>query len=191
MCTKKRAPPPAVSVSDGCQQGLSWSLSQHMLHAASVTGVTYSITDTQSSHKCPCKQVQRSTGHNRFTLYVSYAAVSISVVARNAAGFSPAAVASVGQIATADLKSEYTLLSDRGPSSGRIWTSLAVASVLSHQFVTEHYWVRKWKRETASSCTSFRMETGGRPQLAVQQRENTQMKVSCSVVFTRSSIRLR
>lgn len=95
-----------VSGSDGCQQGLSWSFSQHMLHAASVTGVTYSITDTQSSHKCPCKQVQRSTGHNRFTLYVSYAAVSISVVARNAAGFSPAAVASLGQIATADLKSE-------------------------------------------------------------------------------------
>lgn len=168
---------------------LSCSSSQDMLHAASVTGVTYSITDTQSSHKCPCKQVQRSTESNHYTIYVSYSAVNISVVARNAAGVSPAAVASVGQMSTAGLKREYTLEIACVPPA-ESWTSLALASVLCHQLVTEHYWVRKWKRETASSCTSFRMEAGGRPKLAIQQRENTKKNVSCSVVFSRSSIHL-
>lgn len=87
---------------------LSCSDSQPMFHAASVTGVTYSITDTQSSHRCPCKQVQRSTRGTNFTTYVSYSAVNISVIAKNAVGFSPTAVASVGQIQKVDLKSECT-----------------------------------------------------------------------------------
>lgn len=112
-----------------------------MLPAASVKEVTYSITDTQSS--CSCKQRRHSAKSNPFTIYVSYSAVNISVVARNAAGFSPAAVVSVGLIATAGHKSEYTLVRDRAGSSGRTWTFLAVASVLSHQFVTQHYWVSK------------------------------------------------
>ena len=114
-----------------------------MLPAASVTGVTYSITESQSSQKCPCKGVQHSTRSNTFTLYVSYSAVNISVVARNAAGFSPAAVAWVGQISTAGVKSECTLVTDRVRSSRRTRTSLTVASVLSHQSATKHYWVKK------------------------------------------------
>ncbi|CAG00608.1 unnamed protein product [Tetraodon nigroviridis] len=73
-----------------------------MLPAASVKEVTYSITDTQSS--CSCKQRRHSAKSNPFTIYVSYSAVNISVVARNAAGFSPAAVVSVGLIATAGHK---------------------------------------------------------------------------------------
>lgn len=86
---------------------------QYMLQAASVTGVTYSITDTQSSQKCPCKPLpQRSTQRKHFTIYASFSAVNISVVARNAAGPSPAAVvslASLGPMSKADVESEYTL----------------------------------------------------------------------------------
>ncbi|TNM87812.1 hypothetical protein fugu_006033 [Takifugu bimaculatus] len=83
---------------------LSCSDSQPMFQAASVTGVTYSITDTQSSHRCPCKQVHHRTQGTHFTTYVSYSAVNISVIAKNAVGVSPTAVASVGQIEKVDLK---------------------------------------------------------------------------------------
>lgn len=87
---------------------LSCSDSQPMFRAASVEGVTYSITDTQSSHRCPCKQVQHRIRGTHFTTYVSYSAVNISVIAKNAVGFSPTAVTSVGHIETVDLKSECT-----------------------------------------------------------------------------------
>lgn len=79
-----------------------------MFRAASVAGVTYSITDTQSSHRCPCKQVHHVTQGTHFTTQVSYSAVNISVIAKNAVGFSPRAVASLGQIEKVDLKSECT-----------------------------------------------------------------------------------
>lgn len=108
-CTRKKTFFPSFNLS---QWGLSCSSSQEMPHAASVTGVTYIVTDTQSSQKCHCKRVQHSTQSNRFTIYVPYSAVNISVEAKNAAGFSPAAVVSVGLIPTADLKSEEALVRD-------------------------------------------------------------------------------
>ncbi|XP_061594967.1 uncharacterized protein il12rb1 [Cololabis saira] len=55
-------------------------------HAAAVKGVTYSINDTQSYHRCPCEQKTRDTNSNTYTIKVSHSAVNISVVARNAAG---------------------------------------------------------------------------------------------------------
>lgn len=87
---------------------LSCCDSQPVFHAASVEGVTYSITDTQSSCRCPCRQGQRHTQGTHFTTYVSFSAVNISVIAQNAVGFSPTAVTSVGHIEKMDLKSEYT-----------------------------------------------------------------------------------
>ncbi|XP_029684184.1 leukemia inhibitory factor receptor isoform X3 [Takifugu rubripes] len=97
---------PVVSIETKVVNGsrklrLSWT---PMFQAASVTGVTYSITDTQSSHRCPCKQVHHRTQGTHFTTYVSYSAVNISVIAKNAVGVSPTAVASVGQIEKVDLK---------------------------------------------------------------------------------------
>lgn len=102
-----------------------------MIHAASVTGVIYSVTDTQSSKSCPCKQVQRHTVGTHFTAYVSYSAVNISVIARNAAGSSPAAVVSIGQIQNADLKSEcmHVLVSVRVHLSCCIWTFFFLTSL--------------------------------------------------------------
>ncbi|XP_056894938.1 LOW QUALITY PROTEIN: uncharacterized protein LOC130529063 [Takifugu flavidus] len=54
---------PVVSIETKVVNGsrklrLTW---MPMFQAASVTGVTYSITDTQSSHRCPCKQVHHRT----------------------------------------------------------------------------------------------------------------------------------
>ncbi|XP_056894821.1 interleukin-12 receptor subunit beta-1-like isoform X2 [Takifugu flavidus] len=97
---------PVVSIETKVVNGsrklrLTW---MPMFQAASVTGVTYSITDTQSSHRCPCKQVHHRTQGTHFTTYVSYSAVNISVIAKNAVGVSPTAVASVGQIEKVDLK---------------------------------------------------------------------------------------
>lgn len=91
-----------------------------MFHAASVTGVTYIITDTQSSHRCPCKQGHHPIQGTNYTTQVSYSAINISLVAKNAAGFSPRAVASVGQIENVDLKSECTCV--HACSSGIVCT---------------------------------------------------------------------
>lgn len=73
--------------------------------AAAVTGVTYSIRDTQSSYGCPCKEGQHHTKLNKFTTYVSYSAANISVMARNAAGYSPPEIIEVLPVSAADLKS--------------------------------------------------------------------------------------
>lgn len=81
------------------------SPSQPPPHAAAVTGVSYSVWDTQSSHGCPCKKRLRHTELNKHTTYVSYSAVNISVTARNAAGDSPQAVIPVLPVSTAGLKS--------------------------------------------------------------------------------------
>lgn len=82
--------------------------------AASVTGVTYSVSD--SSHECPCKRRKRRKMRtdietNKYTVYVSYSAVNISVIAKNAAGRSPPAVIEEPSVPVADLKSVY-LMSD-------------------------------------------------------------------------------
>ncbi|XP_047443768.1 interleukin-12 receptor subunit beta-1 [Mugil cephalus] len=63
--------------------------------AAAVRGVTYSLTDTQSSASCPCERKGQHTSTNKYTIYLSYSAANISVIARNAAGHSPSAVIQV------------------------------------------------------------------------------------------------
>uniref|UniRef100_A0A8C6MF86 Fibronectin type-III domain-containing protein n=1 Tax=Nothobranchius furzeri TaxID=105023 RepID=A0A8C6MF86_NOTFU len=52
------------------------------------------VTDTHSSHGCPCKRKKSHTSRNsnHHTLHVSYSAVNITVVARNEAGKSPETV---------------------------------------------------------------------------------------------------
>ncbi|XP_028259602.1 leukemia inhibitory factor receptor [Parambassis ranga] len=75
--------------------------------AASVTGVTYSVSD--SSQECPCKRRKRRKRRtdietNKYTVYVSYSAVNISVIAKNAAGRSPPAVIEEPAVPVADLK---------------------------------------------------------------------------------------
>uniref|UniRef100_A0A8C6MER3 Fibronectin type-III domain-containing protein n=1 Tax=Nothobranchius furzeri TaxID=105023 RepID=A0A8C6MER3_NOTFU len=69
--------------------------------------VTYSVTDTHSSHGCPCKRKKSHTSRNsnHHTLHVSYSAVNITVVARNEAGKSPETVLHVPAASAADLKS--------------------------------------------------------------------------------------
>nr|XP_020467655.1 uncharacterized protein LOC109966833 isoform X2 [Monopterus albus] len=81
---------------------LTW---KPMPHAAAIGGVTYILNDTQSSHGCPCvkKHLHNVTKHTA-DMYVSYSAVNISVIARNAAGYSRPAIIQVPAKPPADLK---------------------------------------------------------------------------------------
>lgn len=76
-----------------------------MPHATAVTGVTYSLRDTQSSLGCPCQSWTHPVKLNKHTTYVSYSAVNISVIATNAAGPSPPAIIQVPAEPAADLES--------------------------------------------------------------------------------------
>ncbi|XP_018528533.1 interleukin-12 receptor subunit beta-1 isoform X2 [Lates calcarifer] len=68
---------------------LTWKI---LNAAAAVSGVTYRLEDTQSSHGCPCaNKTKTHVKTNKSTIYVSYSAVNISVTAINAAGHSPLA----------------------------------------------------------------------------------------------------
>nr|XP_015826295.2 interleukin-6 receptor subunit beta isoform X2 [Nothobranchius furzeri] len=85
-------------------------------HQATLRGVTYSVTDTHSSHGCPCKRKKSQTSRdsNHHTLHVSYSAVNITVVARNEAGKSPETVLHVPAASAADLKiCDQTLLNEK------------------------------------------------------------------------------
>ncbi|CAB1412965.1 unnamed protein product [Pleuronectes platessa] len=84
---------------------LTWKLRSHA--AAAAAGVTYQLSDTQSSLGCPCARTEKRRQHlktNNFTIYVSYSPVDIHVTARNAAGSSPCATVHVPAEPTADLK---------------------------------------------------------------------------------------
>ncbi|XP_047192897.1 interleukin-6 receptor subunit beta isoform X4 [Scophthalmus maximus] len=63
--------------------------------AAAAAGVNYTVADTQSSHGCPCARRTIDINTNKYTINVTYSAVNISVIARNAAGCSPSAVIQV------------------------------------------------------------------------------------------------
>ncbi|XP_034385768.1 interleukin-12 receptor subunit beta-1 [Cyclopterus lumpus] len=88
---------------------LSW---KSMPHAAAVTGLSYSLT--QSSDGCPCKKKRHPINvRQRITTYVSLSAVNISLIARNTAGCSPPAILQVPAEPAADLKiCEKTLLDE-------------------------------------------------------------------------------
>ncbi|XP_049444769.1 uncharacterized protein il12rb1 isoform X1 [Epinephelus fuscoguttatus] len=90
---------------------LTW---KPMPHAAAVRGVTYSLSDTQSSQGCPCKKTRHPISTNRYTTYVSLSAVNISVLASNTAGYSPPAVIEVPAKPPADYKiCDKTLLDEK------------------------------------------------------------------------------
>ncbi|KAM4740050.1 uncharacterized protein il12rb1 [Anableps anableps] len=88
---------------------LTW---ESMPQAATVRNVTYNVNITQSSLKCPCKKKKsHNTRANSYTVYVSYSAANITVIARNAAGLSPPATVHLPAASAADLKScDKTLL---------------------------------------------------------------------------------
>ncbi|XP_061884668.1 oncostatin-M-specific receptor subunit beta [Entelurus aequoreus] len=73
--------------------------------SAAVSGVAYILNDTQSSRRCPCKKKVHRMEKTEYTYYVSYSPVSFSVVARNAAGYSPQAVIQVPAEVAHNLKS--------------------------------------------------------------------------------------
>ncbi|XP_061739375.1 oncostatin-M-specific receptor subunit beta isoform X3 [Nerophis ophidion] len=72
--------------------------------SAAVSGVAYFLNDTQSSRRCPCKKKQHRMEETEYTYYVSYSPVSFSVVARNAAGYSPQAAIQVPAEVAHDLQ---------------------------------------------------------------------------------------
>ncbi|XP_028443755.1 interleukin-12 receptor subunit beta-2 [Perca flavescens] len=91
---------------------LTW---KPMPHAAAASGVNYNLTDTQSSHGCHCHENRypQNTSENRHTTHVSFSAVNISVIAQNAAGYSPTAIVQIPAEVAADLKiCDKTLLND-------------------------------------------------------------------------------
>ncbi|XP_074523976.1 uncharacterized protein il12rb1 [Halichoeres trimaculatus] len=61
-------------------------------HAATITGVNYRLNDTQSAKGCPCVGRSNPINTTHHTVYVSYSAVNISVIATNSAGDSPPGV---------------------------------------------------------------------------------------------------
>ncbi|KAM7388002.1 hypothetical protein PAMP_024206 [Pampus punctatissimus] len=92
---------------------LTW---KPMIHAAAVRGgVTYSLSDTQCSHGCPCPCKKRhNINTTYYTTYVSYSAVNITVTARNAAGYSPPAIIQVPAEPAVDLETcDKTLLEEK------------------------------------------------------------------------------
>ncbi|KAK1897217.1 Leukemia inhibitory factor receptor [Dissostichus eleginoides] len=88
-----------ITLSNGTRKvALTW---KKMPHAA-----TYSLNDTQSSNGCTCtKNRDRiNTTETTYTTFVSYSAVNISVIGRNAAGSSPQAILQVPAVPAAGLK---------------------------------------------------------------------------------------
>lgn len=77
-----------------------------MPQAEAVRGVTF-LLDTQFHHGCPCwkRKHHIQTFKNTINTYVSYSAVNISIIARNAVGDSPPAIVQVPYEPAADLKS--------------------------------------------------------------------------------------
>ncbi|XP_008277613.1 leukemia inhibitory factor receptor [Stegastes partitus] len=83
-------------------------------HAAAVGGVTYTLSDTQTSQGCPCERKKHPIDRNKSTIYVSYSAVNISVFAKNAAGSSPQANIQVPTKPVADLQiCDKTLVNEK------------------------------------------------------------------------------
>ncbi|KAM7011898.1 interleukin-12 receptor subunit beta-2 [Tautogolabrus adspersus] len=81
--------------------------------ATAVTGVTYSLNDTQSSRGCPCVKRIHHIKNNKQTFYFSYSPVNVSVIAKNTAGHSPPAVVHLPAEIAADLKACNETLLDR------------------------------------------------------------------------------
>lgn len=72
-------------------------------HAAAVSNVTYTA-DIKSPGACPCKDKRHETQRDFLVASVSYAAVSISLWAQNAAGASPTEIIHIPAVSTPDLR---------------------------------------------------------------------------------------
>ncbi|XP_061832378.2 interleukin-31 receptor subunit alpha [Nerophis lumbriciformis] len=94
--------------------------------SAAVSGVAYILNDTRSSRRCPCNKKLHRMEETEYTYYVSYSPVNFSVVARNAAGYSPQAVIQVPAEVAHDLKPCNKTLMDKKVknSSCREWYEL-------------------------------------------------------------------
>ncbi|XP_034002276.1 uncharacterized protein LOC117495234 isoform X2 [Trematomus bernacchii] len=85
-----------ITLSNGTRKVvLTW---KKMPHAEN-----YSLNDTQSSNGCNCTKKSITTNETKYTTFVSYSAVNISVIGRNAAGSSPQAILQI-PAAAAELK---------------------------------------------------------------------------------------
>ncbi|XP_063747661.1 leukemia inhibitory factor receptor-like isoform X3 [Eleginops maclovinus] len=88
-----------ITLSNGTRKvALTWKMMPH--------AVNYSVSDTQSSKGCPCKKKQDpiNTTKTSYTTFVSYSAVNISVIGRNAVGCSPPAILQLPAVPAAELK---------------------------------------------------------------------------------------
>ncbi|KAM9848423.1 uncharacterized protein il12rb1 isoform 2-T2 [Aulostomus maculatus] len=98
--------PPEVKMTKKSGEGvrrltLTWKLEQQ---TAAFGSVTYILKDTQSSRGCPCKKKEHHTKTTTHTIYVSYSAVNISVIARNEVGYSSPAIIQLPAEPAANLK---------------------------------------------------------------------------------------
>lgn len=114
-----------------------------MPHAAAVTEVKYLLTDTQSLHGCPCMRRTSEINSNKHTTYVSYSAVNITVMAKNAAGFSPPEIIQVSAKPDVDLKGMCVCASVCYISCLLILKSTLSTLFPPWQLVTNWYWMIK------------------------------------------------
>uniref|UniRef100_A0A3B3V231 Fibronectin type-III domain-containing protein n=1 Tax=Poecilia latipinna TaxID=48699 RepID=A0A3B3V231_9TELE len=127
-----------------------------MPQAAAVTGVTYIVDVTQSFLRCPCNTVggtRKKKSHNiklnRHTVYVSYSAANITVIARNAAGLSPPAVVHVPAASAPDLKSR----------SYRLTCSVSVTDMKDYtRYLYFEHKCQDGKPQTRKMCLYYKKE---------------------------------
>ncbi|XP_060890793.1 interleukin-12 receptor subunit beta-2, partial [Labrus mixtus] len=87
---------------------------KRMPSATAVTGVTYSLNNTQYPRGCPCLKSTHLIQNNKKTFHFSYSAVDVFVIANNTAGYSPPAVVHLPAVTAADLKAcSATLLDEK------------------------------------------------------------------------------
>ncbi|KAM4575223.1 interleukin-12 receptor subunit beta-2 [Fundulus diaphanus] len=131
----------AITPFNGTRQvTLTWELKAY---AAAIRGVTYTVNVTNCSPRCPCKKKSHKTKATRYTVYVSYSAVNITVIARNAAGPSPPAVVHVPAVPAADLKTCDKTLFDEDLKK-RTW--LEFYELKDADLIPERVWCLTAKR---------------------------------------------
>ncbi|XP_027884538.1 interleukin-12 receptor subunit beta-1 isoform X2 [Xiphophorus couchianus] len=123
---------------NGTQQvNLTW---ERMPQAAVIRGVTYIVDVTQ-----PCKKKSHNAKQNSYTVYVSYSAANITVIARNAAGLSPPAVVHVPAASAPDLKTcDKTMLDKKLKNK----TCLEFYELQDADLIPERVWCLTSKNRT-------------------------------------------
>ncbi|CAN9500942.1 unnamed protein product [Ophioblennius macclurei] len=119
--------------------------------AAAVGGVNFTLSDTQSLHGCPCDKKQaHTTTSTSYNIYLSYSAVNITLIAKNAAGESPPASVQIPAVHLEDCGvcnnsilnekvkrricfERYELDEDSKPTNGTFETKMHKKSKSSHK----------------------------------------------------------